>query len=168
MVHDVIEKRIPTPDGSGVNTYYFDHNGNYIKNAWHDDDNEKTYFKSDGKQAIYEWVKATDGQWYYFDDSDHMVHDCVKEGIATLNGSGKNNYYFDHNGHYEVNTWYKNKDNNWNYFKLDGQQAYEEWVKALDGKWYYFDYDGNMAHDGWLGTNCKNRWLTYYFDHNGH
>ena len=228
MVHDVVEKDITTIEGDSENNYYFDHNGHYITNAWHDEDGNRIYFKSDGKQAIdewivapdgqwyyfdvhgnmahdgwlnnyyfdhnghyvrnawhnengnwsyfksdgqlaqKEWVKATDGNWYYFDDSDHMVHDCVKEGIATLNGSGKNNYYFDHNGHYEVNTWYKNKDNNWNYFKLDGQQAYEEWVKALDGKWYYFDYDGNMAHDGWLGTNCKNRWLTYYFDHNGH
>ena len=228
MVHDVVEKDITTIEGDSENNYYFDHNGHYITNAWHDEDGNRIYFKSDGKQAIdewivapdgqwyyfdvhgnmahdgwlnnyyfdhnghyvrnawhnengnwsyfksdgqlaqKEWVKATDGNWYYFDDSDHMVHDCVKEGIATLNGSGKNNYYFDHNGHYEVNTWYKNKDNNWNYFKLDGQQAYEEWVKALDGNWYYFDYDGNMAHDGWLGTNCKNRWLTYYFDHNGH
>ena len=42
--------------------YYFDENGHYLKNAWHDDYNGRTYFKSDGKQAHNEWVLAQDGE----------------------------------------------------------------------------------------------------------
>ncbi|MGZ7888391.1 YSIRK-type signal peptide-containing protein [Lactobacillus crispatus] len=167
MAHDGVKKDIATVNGSGFTTYYFDHNGHYETNTWHYDGSEKIYFKSDGTQAKDGWAKASDGQWYYFDKYGHMAHDGVKKDIVPLSGSGFTTYYFDHDGHYEVNTWH-NDGNEKVYFKSDGSQALSEWVKAVDGQWYYFDKNGHMAHDGWVDTLYKDNWYKYYFDHDGH
>ena len=171
MAHDGVKKDIATVNGSdGVNiynTYYFDHNGHYETNTWHNDGSEKIYFKSDGTQAKDGWAKASDGKWYYFDENGHMAHDVMKKDIPTIGGGVVNTYYFDHNGHYEVNTWHK-EGNEKIYFKSDGTQANQEWVTTATGR-YYFDYKGQMVHGGWVFTIPTNGPVaTYYFDDNGH
>ena len=167
MAHDVMKKDIVPLSGSGFTTYYFDHDGHYEVNTWHNDGSEKIYFKSDGTQAKDGWVKASDGKWYYFDENGHMAHDGVKKDIPTINGGVVNTYYFDHDGHYEVNTWHKD-GNEEIYFKSDGTQANQEWVTTATGR-YYFDYKGQMVHGGWVFTIPTNGPVaTYYFDDNGH
>lgn len=69
-------------------------------NKWRYNSNIKTwsYIKSDGTRAIQEWVKTTDGQWYYFDKNGNMVTDGY---FDTYLGNGKwKKYYFDRDGHY--------------------------------------------------------------------
>ena len=168
MAHDVMKKNIPILNSDNdVSTYYFDHNGHYETNTWHYDGSEKIYFKSDGTQAKDGWAKASDGQWYYFDKYGHMAHDVMKKDIPTIGGGVVNTYYFDHNGHYEVNTWHKD-GNEKIYFKSDGTQANQEWVTTATGR-YYFDYKGQMVHGGWVSTIPTNGPVaTYYFDDNGH
>ena len=132
--------------------------------GWHNDGDNWTYSKTDGKQANEEWVLAPDHKWYYFDDNGNMAHDGW---VDTNTKDGWFDYYFDHNGHYAVNAWHNDGDN-WTYSKTDGKQANEEWVLAPDNKWYYFDDNGNMAHDGWVDTYYNGTWTEYYFDRNGH
>jgi glucan-binding YG repeat protein len=76
---------VDTWDKHNWSTYYFDHNGHYEVNAWHNENGNWTYFKSDGQQANEEWVKALDGKWYYFDDNGTMAHD-VWLGTNCKNG----------------------------------------------------------------------------------
>ena len=137
----------------------------YSDNPWHYNGDTWSYSKGDGTQANTEWVIAPDGKWYYFDEDGEMAHDGWED--TRLHDGSWNKYYFDSNGHYDVNTWHYNGDT-WSYSKGDGTQANTEWVVAPDGKWYYFESDGEMAHDGWVDTNCKDGWYSYYFDHNGH
>ena len=88
-------------DGSWAK-YYFDSNGHYAVNTWHQDtDSTWTYSKDDGRQASDEWVIAPDGQWYYFESDGEMAHDGWVD--TRLHDGSWNKYYFDHNGHYAVN-----------------------------------------------------------------
>ena len=152
-------------DGSWVK-YYFDSNGHYDVNTWHYNGDTWSYSKGDGTQANTEWVVAPDGKWYYFDEDGEMAHDGWED--TRLHDGSWVKYYFDSNGHYDVNTWHYNGDT-WSYSKGDGTQANTEWVVAPDGKWYYFDEDGEMAHDGWEDTRLHDgSWVKYYFDSNGH
>ena len=138
----------------------------YSDNTWHYNGDTWSYSKGDGTQANTEWVVATDGKWYYFDEDGEMAHDGWED--TRLHDGSWEKYYFDSNGHYAVNTWHYNGDT-WSYSKGDGTQANTEWVVAPDGKWYYFDEDGEMAHDGWEDTRLHDgSWNKYYFDSNGH
>ena len=138
----------------------------YSDNPWHYNGDTWSYSKGDGTQANTEWVIAPDGKWYYFDEDGEMAHDGWED--TRLHDGSWNKYYFDSNGHYDVNTWHYNGDT-WSYSKGDGTQANTEWVVAPDGKWYYFDEDGEMAHDGWEDTRLHDgSWNKYYFDSNGH
>ena len=138
----------------------------YSDNPWHYNGDTWSYSKGDGTQANTEWVIAPDGKWYYFDEDGEMAHDGWED--TRLHDGSWNKYYFDGNGHYDVNTWHYNGDT-WSYSKGDGTQANTEWVVAPDGKWYYFDEDGEMAHDGWEDTRLHDgSWVKYYFDSNGH
>ena len=93
-----------------------------------------------------------------------MVHNGW---VDTNYKDSKIKYYFDHDGHYETNTWHKDDDGNWTYSKADGKQANEEWVVVPSCNRYYFDDDGNMVHDGWVDTKSGDKWTKYYFDHDG-
>ena len=90
----------PLKDGNWKK-YYFDQNGNYLTDRWVYDSYGKiwSYTKTDGTQAIREWVKTPNGRWYYFDK----------------------------NGHYLTNHWAYDADNKtWSYAKNDGTRATEE------------------------------------------
>ena len=71
--------------------YYFDGNGNPVKNAWQGN----YYLKSDGKMAINEWVyDATYQAWYYL-TSDGSYAYSMWQG----------NYYLKSDGKMAVNEW---------------------------------------------------------------
>ncbi|WP_304682046.1 hypothetical protein [Lactobacillus taiwanensis] len=149
--------------------YYFDKNGHYLINHWTYDSYGKTwsYAKNDGTQANEEWIKMSDGRWYYFDimgimASDRLLNTELKSGNSAL-------YYFDKNGNYLTNRWaYDPYDKIWVYAKNDGIMAASEWLK-LNDHWYYFLDGGAMVANGWCNTAPKNENLrVYYFDKNGH
>ena len=96
MAHD---GWVDTNTKDGWFDYYFDHNGHYAVNAWHNDGDNWTYSKTDGKQANEEWVLAPDNKWYYFDDNGNMAHDGW---VDTYYNGTWTEYYFDRNGHYSI------------------------------------------------------------------
>ncbi|MCI7715425.1 MAG: hypothetical protein MSL49_09070 [Lactobacillus johnsonii] len=164
--------------------YYFDKNGHYLTNHWTYDKYDKTwsYAKKDGTQAAADWLKSSDGYWYYFDDYGVMV---TNGWYDTLSEGSWKKYYFDKNGHPLTlhlttefdktgspitNQWvYDSKNKLWGYTKHDGTPALEEWVKTPNGQWYYFNNAGVMAKDGWYNTQLKDgNWRKYYFDKDGH
>ncbi|HEV9394872.1 TPA: Ltp family lipoprotein [Streptococcus pneumoniae] len=71
--------------------YYFDGNGNLVKNAWQGN----YYLKSDGKMAKGEWVyDATYQAWYYLTSDGSYAY-------STWQG----NYYLKSDGKMAVNEW---------------------------------------------------------------
>ena len=44
--------------------YYFDANGNPVKNQWIQDGNNRYWMQEDGEMAKQEWI-YTEGQWYW-------------------------------------------------------------------------------------------------------
>ena len=150
--------------------YDYDRNGQPIANRWIYDPNNHiwSYTKNDKKQAREEWVKASDGRWYYFNDGGVMVANGW-HNTQLKDGKWKK-YYFDKGGHYLIDHWaYDSNGKTWSYAKHDGTQANEEWLKMSDGHWYYFNIIGIMPTNSFLGTNLGNgKWQTYYFDKDGH
>ncbi len=165
--------------------YYFDGNGHYLNIHWRCDSDRNgqpianrwiydphnhiwSYTKNDKKQAREEWVKASDGRWYYFNDGGVMVANGW-HNTQLKDGKWKK-YYFDKDGHYLIDYWaYDSNGKTWSYAKHDGTQANEEWLKMSDGHWYYFNIIGIMPTNIFLGTNLGNgKWQTYYFDKDGH
>ena len=84
-------------------TYYFDANGHYETNCWHEQrDSDRldakvtwTYSKSDGTQAENEWLYIN-GAWYYFEPDGQMLANGWYE--EPWNGEYRY-YHFDANGH---------------------------------------------------------------------
>ena len=71
--------------------YYFDENGNPVKNAWQG----SYYLKSDGKMAQSEWIYDDSYQaWYYLKSDGSYAY-------STWQG----NYYLKSNGKMAVNEW---------------------------------------------------------------
>ena len=75
--------------------YDYDRNGQLIANRWIYDPNNHiwSYTKNDKKQAREEWVKASDGRWYYFNDGGVMVANGW-HNTQLKDGKWKK-YYFD-------------------------------------------------------------------------
>lgn len=123
--------------------YYFDENGNPVKNAWQG----SYYLKADGKMAQSEWVyDATYQAWYYL-KSDGSYAYSTWQGNYYLKSDGKMAkgewvydfsyqawYYLTSDGSYAYSTWQGNY-----YLKSDGKMAVNEWV---DGGRYYVDTTG--------------------------
>lgn len=71
--------------------YYFDGNGNLVKNAWQG----SYYLKADGKMAQSEWIYDSSYQaWYYLKSDGSYAY-------STWQG----NYYLKSNGKMAVNEW---------------------------------------------------------------
>ncbi|HGQ2159899.1 TPA: Ltp family lipoprotein [Streptococcus pneumoniae] len=123
--------------------YYFDGNGNLVKNAWQG----SYYLKSNGKMAQGEWVYDSSYQAWYYLKSDGSYARNAWQGNYYLKSDGKMAkgewvydatyqawYYLTSDGSYAYSTWQGNY-----YLKSDGKMAVNEWV---DGGRYYVGADG--------------------------
>ena len=123
--------------------YYFDGNGNPVKNAWQG----SYYLKSDGKMAQSEWIYDDSYQAWYYLKSDGSYAYSTWQGNYYLKSDGKMAqsewihdssyqawYYLKSDGSYAYSTWQGNY-----YLKSDGKMAVNEWV---DGGRYYVGADG--------------------------
>ena len=123
--------------------YYFDENGNPVKNAWQG----SYYLKSDGKMAQSEWIYDDSYQAWYYLKSDGSYAYSTWQGNYYLKSDGKMAqgewvydssyqawYYLTSDGSYVYSAWQGNY-----YLKSDGKMAVNEWV---DGGRYYVGADG--------------------------
>ncbi|HEU8286387.1 choline binding protein [Streptococcus pneumoniae] len=123
--------------------YYFDGNGNPVKNAWQGN----YYLKADGKMAQSEWIYDSSYQAWYYLKSDGSYARNAWQGNYYLKSDGKMAkgewvydatyqawYYLTSDGSYAYSTWQGNY-----YLKSDGKMAVNEWV---DGGRYYVGADG--------------------------
>lgn len=144
--------------------YYFDGNGNPVKNAWQG----SFYLKSDGKMAQSEWIYDDSYQAWYYLKSDGSYAYSTWQGAYYLKSNGKMAqgewvydssyqawYYLKSDGSYARNAWQGNY-----YLKSDGKMAKGEWVyDATYQAWYYLKSDGSYAYSTWQGN--------YYLKSNG-
>ena len=163
--------------------YYFDGNGNPVKNAWQG----SYYLKADGKMAQSEWVyDATYQAWYYL-KSDGSYARNAWQGNYYLKSDGKMAkgewvydssyqawYYLKSDGSYAKNVWQGAY-----YLKSNGKMAQGEWVYDSSYQaWYYLKSDGSYARNAWQGNYylksdgkmAVNEWVDggrYYVDTTG-
>ena len=144
--------------------YYFDGNGNPVKNAWQG----SYYLKSDGKMAQSEWIYDDSYQAWYYLKSDGSYAYSTWQGNYYLKSDGKMAkgewvydssyqawYYLKSDGSYARNAWQGNY-----YLKSDGKMAKGEWVYDSSYQaWYYLKSDGSYAYSTWQGN--------YYLKSNG-
>ena len=144
--------------------YYFDGNGNPVKNAWQG----SYYLKADGKMAQSEWIYDDSYQAWYYLKSDGSYAYSTWQGTYYLKSNGKMAkgewvydssyqawYYLKSDGSYARNAWQGNY-----YLKSDGKMAINEWVyDATYQAWYYLKSDGSYAYSTWQGN--------YYLKSNG-
>ena len=144
--------------------YYFDGNGNPVKNAWQG----SYYLKADGKMAQSEWIYDSSYQAWYYLKSDGSYAYSTWQGDYYLKSNGKMAkgewvydstyqawYYLKSDGSYAYSTWQGNY-----YLKSDGKMAINEWVyDATYQAWYYLKSDGSYAYSTWQGN--------YYLKSNG-
>ncbi len=144
--------------------YYFDGNGNPVKNAWQG----SYYLKADGKMAQSEWIYDDSYQAWYYLKSDGSYAYSTWQGNYYLKSDGKMAvnewvydssyqawYYLKSDGSYAYSTWQGNY-----YLKSNGKMAVNEWVyDATYQAWYYLKSDGSYAYSTWQGN--------YYLKSNG-
>lgn len=137
--------------------YYFDGNGNLVKNAWQG----SYYLKADGKMAQSEWIYDSSYQAWYYLKSDGSYAKNAWQGAYYLKSNGKMVqgewvydssyqawYYLKSDGSYARNAWQGNY-----YLKSDGKMAVNEWVyDATYQAWYYLTSDGSYAYSTWQGN----------------
>ena len=112
--------------------YYFDENGNPVKNAWQG----SYYLKSDGKMAQSEWIYDDSYQaWYYLKSDGSYVY-----------SAWQGNYYLKSDGKMAQSEWIHDSSYQaWYYLKSDGSYAYSTWQGN-----YYLKSDGKMAVNEWV------------------
>ncbi|WP_415741679.1 LD-carboxypeptidase LdcB/DacB [Streptococcus pseudopneumoniae] len=137
--------------------YYFDGNGNPVKNAWQG----SYYLKSDGKMAQSEWIYDDSYQAWYYLKSDGSYAYSTWQGNYYLKSDGKMAksewvydssyqawYYLTSDGSYAYSAWQGNY-----YLKSDGKMAKGEWVYDSSYQtWYYLTSDGSYAYNTWQGN----------------
>ncbi|MCI8271079.1 MAG: hypothetical protein HFG16_02030 [Erysipelotrichaceae bacterium] len=152
--------------------YYYDINGNMIKNNYHVVNGRMYLFDADGVAALYtgwqnkngmriyyengylamnEW-KMIDGRRYYFDKNGYLL----KEQWLNL-PDGK--YYLNSYGMAYIGKMYVNGLTL--YFDEDGRQAINEW-ETFDGRRYYFDKNGYLLKEQWLSLPDGKYYLNSY------
>ena len=123
--------------------YYFDENGNSVKNAWQG----SYYLKADGKMAQSEWIYDDSYQAWYYLKSDGSYAYSAWQG----------NYYLKSDGKMAKGEWvYDATYQAWYYLKSDGSYAYSAWQGN-----YYLKSDGKMAVNEWVDGG------RYYVDTTG-
>ncbi|CGE73722.1 choline binding protein [Streptococcus pneumoniae] len=127
--------------------YYFDGNGNPVKNAWQG----SYYLKADGKMAQSEWVYDSSYQaWYY-----------LKSDGSYAYSTWQSNYYLKSDGKMAQSEWaYDSSYQAWYYLKSDGSYAYSTWQGN-----YYLKSDGKMAKGEWIYDSSYQAW--YYLTSDG-
>ncbi|RJP80600.1 LD-carboxypeptidase LdcB/DacB [Streptococcus pseudopneumoniae] len=137
--------------------YYFDGNGNPVKNAWQG----SYYLKADGKMAQSEWIYDDSYQAWYYLKSDGSYAYSIWQGNYYLKSDGKMAksewvyddsyqawYYLTSDGSYAYSAWQGNY-----YLKSDGKMAKGEWVYDSSYQaWYYLTSDGSYAYNTWQGN----------------
>ena len=107
--------------------YYFDENGNPVKNAWQGN----YYLKSDGKMAQGEWIYDSSYQAWYYLKSDGFYARNAWQG----------SYYLKSNGKMAKGEWiYDNNYSSYYYLTSEGSYAHGTWVGD-----YYLKSNGKMA-----------------------
>ena len=107
--------------------YYFDGNGNPVKNAWQG----SYYLKEDGQMAQSEWIYDDSYQAWYYLKSDGSYAKNAWQGA----------YYLKSNGKMAQSEWvYDATYQAWYYLKSDGSYVYSAWQGN-----YYLKSDGKMA-----------------------
>ena len=123
--------------------YYFDGNGNPVKNAWQG----SYYLKEDGQMAQSEWIYDSSYQAWYYLTSDGSYAYSAWQG----------NYYLKSDGKMAINEWvYDATYQAWYYLKSDGSYVYSAWQGN-----YYLKSDGQMAVNEWVDGG------RYYVDTTG-
>ncbi|CJD34423.1 N-acetylmuramoyl-L-alanine amidase family protein [Streptococcus pneumoniae] len=120
--------------------YYFDGNGNLVKNAWQGN----YYLKADGKMAQSEWIYDSSYQaWYY-----------LKSDGSYARNAWQGNYYLKSDGKMAKGEWvYDATYQAWYYLKSDGSYARNAWQgNATYQAWYYLTSDGSYAYSTWQGN----------------
>ena len=112
--------------------YYFDGNGNPVKNAWQG----SYYLKADGRMAQSEWIYDASYQaWYYLKSDGSYVYSAWQGA-----------YYLKSNGKMAQSEWiYDSSYQAWYYLKSDGSYVYSAWQGN-----YYLKSDGKMAVNEWV------------------
>ncbi|HEU7524956.1 choline binding protein [Streptococcus pneumoniae] len=137
--------------------YYFDGNGNLVKNAWQG----SYYLKADGKMAQSEWIYDSSYQAWYYLKSDGSYAKNAWQGAYYLKSNGKMAqgewvydssyqawYYLKSDGSYAKNAWQGAY-----YLKSNGKMAQGEWVYDSSYQaWYYLKSDGSYARNAWQGN----------------
>ena len=137
--------------------YYFDGNGNPVKNAWQG----SYYLKADGRMAQSEWIYDASYQAWYYLKSDGSYAYSTWQGNYYLKSDGKMAinewvydatyqawYYLKSDGSYVYSAWQGNY-----YLKSDGKMAINEWIyDATYQAWYYLTSDGSYAYSTWQGN----------------
>ena len=152
---------------NGNSWYYYDAQGNQIKNAWVG----SYWIGSDGKMVTNSWV---DGGKYYVGSQGWWEKDAVKK--TGWSQTGNTWYLYDNQGNLVKNRW---SGNYW--LGSDGKMVTNSWV---DGGKYYVGADGKWVSDalkpgetrkGWTkagstwhfyndkGNQVKNAWVGNYW-----
>ena len=127
--------------------YYFDGNGNPVKNAWQG----SYYLKADGRMAQSEWIYDASYQaWYYLKSDGSYVYSAWQGA-----------YYLKSNGKMAQSEWiYDSSYQAWYYLKSDGSYVYSAWQGA-----YYLKSNGKMAQSEWIYDSSYQAW--YYLKSDG-
>ena len=135
---------------NGNSWYYYDAQGNQIKNAWVG----SYWIGSDGKMITDRWV---DGGKYYVGSQGWWVKDAVKKTGWTQTGNTW--YLYDNEGNIVKNRW---SGNYW--LGTDGKMVTNSWV---DGGKYYVGADGKWVSDALKPGETRKGWTkagsTWYF-----
>ena len=143
--------------------YYYNNQGQMVKNAWAGD----YWLGSDGKMATNSWV---DNNNYYVGSNGLWVKNAQKPGWTQKSGEW---YHYDSQGNLTKNAWVGDY-----YLGSDGRMATNSWVdnnkyyvganglwdknakKSEDkktgwvssgGAWYYYNNQGQMVKNAWVG-----------------
>ncbi|WP_304126374.1 CHAP domain-containing protein [Gemella sanguinis] len=135
---------------TGNSWYYYDAQGNQIKNAWVG----SYWIGSDGKMVTDRWV---DGGKYYVGSQGWWEKDAVKKTGWTQTGNTW--YLYDNEGNIVKNRW---SGNYW--LGSDGKMVTNSWV---DGGKYYVGADGKWVSDALKPGETRKGWTkagsTWYF-----
>ena len=135
---------------NGNSWYYYDAQGNQIKNAWVG----SYWIGSDGKMVTDRWV---DGGKYYVGSQGWWEKDAVKKTGWTQTGNTW--YLYDNEGNIVKNRW---SGNYW--LGSDGKMVTNSWV---DGGKYYVGANGKWVSDALKPGETRKGWTkagsTWYF-----